>query len=173
MPHQASIFPDVDHFGRIFYNQANMSAAGIPQISVVMGSCTAGGAYVPAMSDECVIVEKRGMIFLGGPPLVKAATGEQISAEDLGGAELHCRTSGVTDYFAHDELHALQVCLHFHEVDLQLSLHLLRPAVCFPAHVHVTRLTRFSPWPVLLPHSLLSCFCNTKVSCPYSDLFIG
>ncbi len=91
LPHQAEVFPDRDHFGRIFYNQANMSALGIPQIAVVMGSCTAGGAYVPAMADESIIVRKQGTIFLGGPPLVKAATGEVVSAEDLGGADLHCR----------------------------------------------------------------------------------
>ena len=109
LPHQKDIFPDTDHFGRIFFNQANMSASGIPQISVVMGSCTAGGAYVPAMSDEAIIVKNRGTIFLGGPPLVKAATGEEISAEDLGGAHLHCSTSGVTDYFASDDAHALQI----------------------------------------------------------------
>lgn len=109
LPHQKDIFPDSEHFGRIFFNQANLSASGIPQISVVMGSCTAGGAYVPAMSDEAVIVKNRGTIFLGGPPLVKAATGEEISAEDLGGARLHCSTSGVTDYFAYDDLHALQI----------------------------------------------------------------
>lgn len=109
LPHQASIFPDVDHFGRIFYNQATLSSQGIPQISVVMGSCTAGGAYVPAMSDECIIVKGRGTIFLGGPPLVKAATGEEISAEDLGGADLHCRTSGVADYYALNDLHGLQL----------------------------------------------------------------
>lgn len=109
LPHQKDIFPDAEHFGRIFFNQANLSASGIPQISVVMGSCTAGGAYVPAMSDEAVIVKNRGTIFLGGPPLVKAATGEEISAEDLGGAQLHCSTSGVTDYFAQDDLHALQI----------------------------------------------------------------
>lgn len=109
LPRQADIFPDVGHFGRIFYNQATMSAAGIPQIAVVMGSCTAGGAYVPAMSDETVIVRRQGTIFLGGPPLVKAATGEQISAEDLGGADLHCATSGVTDYYAQNDQHALQL----------------------------------------------------------------
>ena len=109
LPHQATIFPDVDHFGRIFFNQANLSSRGIPQISVVMGSCTAGGAYVPAMSDEAVIVRNNGTIFLGGPPLVKAATGEEISAEDLGGANLHCKTSGVTDYFAENDPHALQL----------------------------------------------------------------
>ena len=109
LPHQKDIFPDAEHFGRIFFNQANMSASGIPQISVVMGSCTAGGAYVPAMSDEAIIVKNRGTIFLGGPPLVKAATGEEISAEDLGGAHLHCSTSGVTDYLASDDPHALQI----------------------------------------------------------------
>jgi 3-methylcrotonyl-CoA carboxylase beta subunit len=107
LPKQDEVFPDRDHFGRIFYNQANMSAAGIPQISVVMGSCTAGGAYVPAMSDESIIVKGNGTIFLGGPPLVKAATGEVVSAEELGGADVHCRQSGVTDHFAHDDRHAL------------------------------------------------------------------
>lgn len=109
LPRQDEVFPDRDHFGRIFFNQANMSAAGIPQIAVVMGSCTAGGAYVPAMSDESVIVKGNGTIFLGGPPLVKAATGEVVSAEDLGGADVHCRTSGVTDHFAHDDRHALAI----------------------------------------------------------------
>ncbi|KAF0852631.1 mitochondrial branched-chain amino acid degradation methylcrotonyl-CoA carboxylase beta subunit [Andalucia godoyi] len=107
LPNQAEVFPDRDHFGRIFFNQANMSSAGIPQIAVVMGSCTAGGAYVPAMADESVIVRKNGTIFLGGPPLVRAATGEVVSAEDLGGADLHCRTSGVTDHYAYDDRHAL------------------------------------------------------------------
>ena len=97
LPHQAEVFPDRDHFGRIFFNQANMSAKGIPQIACVMGSCTAGGAYVPAMSDETVIVRNQGTIFLAGPPLVKAATGEEISAEDLGGGDLHGRKSGVVD----------------------------------------------------------------------------
>ncbi len=95
LPRQADVFPDANHFGRIFYNQARMSAAGITQIAVVMGSCTAGGAYVPAMADESVIVRGNGTIFLGGPPLVKAATGEDVTAEELGGAELHCSTSGV------------------------------------------------------------------------------
>uniref|UniRef100_H2ZJ79 Methylcrotonoyl-CoA carboxylase beta chain, mitochondrial n=1 Tax=Ciona savignyi TaxID=51511 RepID=H2ZJ79_CIOSA len=109
LPRQAEVFPDRDHFGRIFYNQATMSAAGISQIAVVMGSCTAGGAYVPAMSDESIIVENQGTIFLGGPPLVKAATGQSISAEELGGADLHCRTSGVTDHFASDDGHALHI----------------------------------------------------------------
>ncbi len=107
LPLQDEVFPDRDHFGRIFYNQANLSAAGIAQIAVVMGSCTAGGAYVPAMADESIIVRGQGTIFLGGPPLVKAATGEVVSAEDLGGADLHCRTSGVTDHYALDDRHAL------------------------------------------------------------------
>lgn len=107
LPNQAEVFPDREHFGRIFFNQANMSAQSIPQISVVMGSCTAGGAYVPAMSDENVIVRRQGTIFLGGPPLVKAATGENVTAEDLGGADLHCKTSGVTDHYALDDEHAL------------------------------------------------------------------
>ena len=109
LPLQDEVFPDRDHFGRIFYNQARMSAAGIPQISVVMGSSTAGGAYVPAMSDETIIVANSGTIFLGGPPLVKAATGEDVSAQELGGAEVHCRVSGVADHFARDELEALSI----------------------------------------------------------------
>ncbi|MCP5416856.1 MAG: methylcrotonoyl-CoA carboxylase [Chromatiaceae bacterium] len=107
LPSQDEVFPDRDHFGRIFYNQANLSAAGIPQIAVVMGSCTAGGAYVPAMSDESIIVRQQGTIFLGGPPLVKAATGEVVSAEELGGAEVHSRISGVTDHYAMNDSHAL------------------------------------------------------------------
>ncbi|KAI7774125.1 carboxyl transferase domain-containing protein [Diaporthe eres] len=107
LPHQSDVFPDRDHFGRIFYNQARMSAAGIPQISVVMGPCTAGGAYVPAMSDESIIVQEQGHIFLAGPPLVKAATGESVSAEDLGGGKMHSSVSGVTDYLAVDDAHAL------------------------------------------------------------------
>jgi 3-methylcrotonyl-CoA carboxylase beta subunit len=109
LPLQAEVFPDRDHFGRIFYNQARMSAAGIPQVAVVMGSCTAGGAYVPAMSDENVIVKENGTIFLGGPPLVKAATGEVVDAQDLGGAQVHCEMSGVTDHFAEDDEHAIQI----------------------------------------------------------------
>ncbi len=109
LPNQDEVFPDRDHFGRIFYNQATMSAAGIPQIAVVMGSCTAGGAYVPAMADESVIVKNQGTIFLGGPPLVKAATGEVVSAEDLGGADVHSRSSGVTDHYAQDDRHALAI----------------------------------------------------------------
>ncbi|KAG0503591.1 hypothetical protein HPP92_003663 [Vanilla planifolia] len=109
LPKQADVFPDRDNFGRIFYNQAKMSAEGIPQIALVLGSCTAGGAYIPAMADESVMVRGNGTICLAGPPLVKAATGEEISAEDLGGASVHCRISGVSDYFAHDELHGLAI----------------------------------------------------------------
>ena len=109
LPRQDEVFPDREHFGRIFFNQATMSAQGIPQIAAVMGSCTAGGAYVPAMSDETVIVRNEGTIFLGGPPLVKAATGEEVTAEELGGGELHSRTSGVTDHLAADDAHALQI----------------------------------------------------------------
>ena len=107
LPNQDEVFPDRDHFGRIFFNQARMSAEGIPQIAVVMGSCTAGGAYVPAMSDQSIIVRNQGTIFLGGPPLVKAATGEIVTAEDLGGADVHSRVSGVTDYYAEDDVDAL------------------------------------------------------------------
>ena len=110
LPLQAEVFPDREHFGRIFYNEARMSSQCIPQISVVMGSCTAGGAYIPAMSDESVIVRGNGTIFLAGPPLVKAATGEEVSAEDLGGADVHCRISGVTDHYALNDEHALAIC---------------------------------------------------------------
>ncbi len=109
LPRQDEVFPDREHFGRIFYNQATMSSLGIPQVAAVLGSCTAGGAYVPAMSDEAVIVRNQGTIFLGGPPLVKAATGEVVTAEDLGGGDLHSRTSGVTDHLADDDAHALQI----------------------------------------------------------------
>ncbi len=109
LPMQDEVFPDREHFGRIFYNQAQMSAQGIPQIAAVMGSCTAGGAYVPAMSDESVIVKEQGTIFLGGPPLVKAATGEVVTAEDLGGGDVHARLSGVVDHLADDDEHALQI----------------------------------------------------------------
>ncbi|MDX6346811.1 MAG: 3-methylcrotonyl-CoA carboxylase beta subunit [Streptomyces sp.] len=109
LPRQDEVFPDRDHFGRIFFNQATMSARGIPQIAAVMGSCTAGGAYVPAMSDEAVIVRNQGTIFLGGPPLVKAATGEVVTAEELGGGEVHSRISGVTDHLAEDDAHALRI----------------------------------------------------------------
>src|SRR6201990_1959367 len=109
LPNQDEVCPDRDHFGRIFYNQATMSAEGIPQIAAVMGSCTAGGAYVPAMSDESVIVRNQGTIFLAGPPLVKAATGQEVTAEELGGGDLHSRTSGVTDHLADDDEHALSI----------------------------------------------------------------
>jgi len=120
LPLQDEVFPDRDHFGRIFYNQARLSGAGIPQIAVVMGSCTAGGAYVPAMCDESIIVREQGTIFLGGPPLVKAATGEIVDAESLGGAEVHCSVSGVTDHFAENDEHALGIAR-------DIVLHLNRP----------------------------------------------
>ena len=110
LPEQANVFPDRDHFGRFFYNQAQMSAMGLPQIAIVMGSCTAGGAYVPAMSDETIIVKNQGTIFLGGPPLVKAATGEVVTPEELGGAEVHTAISGVADHMAENDSHALQIC---------------------------------------------------------------
>src|SRR3546814_420063 len=109
LPRQDGVFPDREHFGRIFFNQANLSARGIPQTASVMGSCTAGGAYVPAMSDETVIVRDQGTIFLGGPPLVKAATGEVVTAEELGGGDVHARTSGVVDHLAEDDAHALAI----------------------------------------------------------------
>jgi len=109
LPLQDEVFPDRDHFGHAFYNQARMSAKGIPQIAAVLGSCTAGGAYLPAMADESIIVKNQGTIFLGGPPLVKAATGEIVSAEELGGADVHCRTSGVTDHYANNDHHALEL----------------------------------------------------------------
>jgi acetyl-CoA carboxylase carboxyltransferase component len=109
LPYQSGTFPDKEHFGRIFYNQARLSAMGIPQISIVLGSCTAGGAYVPAMSDEAVIVRKQGTIFIGGPPLVKAATGEEVTDEELGGADVHCRISGVADHYALNDRHALEI----------------------------------------------------------------
>jgi 3-methylcrotonyl-CoA carboxylase beta subunit len=129
LPLQDEIFPDREHFGRIFFNQANLSAAGIPQIAVVMGSCTAGGAYVPAMSDESIIVHKQGTIFLGGPPLVQAATGEVVTAEELGGADVHARTSGVVDHYAHDDRHALALCRRI----IGGLNHLKRPAVALRA----------------------------------------
>jgi 3-methylcrotonyl-CoA carboxylase beta subunit len=112
LPAQDEVFPDREHFGRIFYNQARLSAAGVPQIAIVMGSCTAGGAYVPAMADESIIVKGQGTIFLGGPPLVRAATGEVVTAEELGGADVHSRTSGVTDHYAQDDHHALGIARH-------------------------------------------------------------
>jgi 3-methylcrotonyl-CoA carboxylase beta subunit len=128
LPNQTEVFPDREHFGRIFYNQATLSSLGIPQIACVMGSCTAGGAYVPAMSDETIIVRKQGTIFLGGPPLVKAATGEVVSAEDLGGADVHARLSGVADHYAADDGHALSLVRrivansnHVKRVDIRLA----------------------------------------------------
>ncbi len=130
LPLQADVFPDRDHFGRIFYNQAMLSAQGITQIAAVMGSCTAGGAYVPAMSDETVIVRGTGTIFLGGPPLVKAATGEEVTAEDLGGAEVHTRTSGVSDHYALNDEHALAIVR-------SIVAHLYRP--------------RYEPWEIAPP----------------------
>lgn len=115
LPEQANVFPDKDHFGRFFYNQARLSAMGIAQIAIVMGSCTAGGAYVPAMSDETIIVKKQGTIFLGGPPLVKAATGEVVTPEELGGAEVHTSISGVADHFAENDIHSIQICRNIFE----------------------------------------------------------
>lgn len=115
LPEQANVFPDKYHFGRFFYNQAQMSAMGLPQISIVMGSCTAGGAYVPAMSDETIIVKDQGTIFIGGPPLVKAATGEVVTAEELGGADVHTAISGVSDHFAVNDVHAIQICRNIFE----------------------------------------------------------
>lgn len=115
LPEQDTVFPDRDHFGRFFYNQARMSAMGIPQIAMVMGSCTAGGAYVPAMSDETIIVKNQGTIFLAGPPLVKTATGEEVTAEELGGAEVHTSISGVADHLAENETHAITICRHIFE----------------------------------------------------------
>lgn len=115
LPEQDTVFPDRDHFGRFFFNQAQMSAMGISQIAIVMGSCTAGGAYVPAMSDEAIIVKEQGTIFLGGPPLVKAATGEEVTAEELGGAEVHTSVSGVADHFAENDTHAIQICRNIFE----------------------------------------------------------
>lgn len=124
LPLQSEVFPDRDHFGRIFYNQARLSAKGIAQISIVMGSCTAGGAYVPAMSDENVIVKGNGTIFLGGPPLVKAATGEEVTAQELGGAEVHCEVSGVTDHYAENDEEALSIA---RDIVAQIPLHRERP----------------------------------------------
>jgi 3-methylcrotonyl-CoA carboxylase beta subunit len=140
LPRQTEVFPDREHFGRIFYNQANLSAAGIPQIAAVMGSCTAGGAYVPAMSDETIIVRNQGTIFLGGPPLVKAATGEVVSAEELGGADVHARRSGVADHYAADDNHALGIVRRIvanlnirKRVDVALAAP--RPPACDPAEL--------------------------------------
>ena len=138
LPSQDEVFPDRDHFGRIFYNQANMSAAGVPQIACVMGSCTAGGAYVPAMSDETVIVRDQGTIFLAGPPLVKAATGEIVTAEDLGGADVHTRTSGVADYLAEDDAHALELVRRIvsHLNPAALARHSGTPPLHDPAEIY-------------------------------------
>ena len=137
LPHQSGTFPDKEHFGRIFYNQARLSALGIPQISIVMGSCTAGGAYVPAMSDETVIVRKQGTIFIGGPPLVKAATGEEVSDEDLGGADVHCRISGVSDYYAQNDEHALEIARNIVET--------LDPPLRFELDRHETEAPYYDP----------------------------
>ncbi|PPR72925.1 MAG: Methylmalonyl-CoA carboxyltransferase 12S subunit [Alphaproteobacteria bacterium MarineAlpha3_Bin2] len=141
LPAQDEVFPDREHFGRIFYNQARMSSAGIPQVSVVMGSCTAGGAYVPAMSDESIIVKGQGTIFLGGPPLVKAATGEVVTAEELGGADVHSRISGVTDHVADDDAHALELARravgHLNRVkDVRLDVRDTVDLVCDPADLY-------------------------------------
>lgn len=141
LPLQDEVFPDRDHFGRIFYNQANMSAMGIPQIAVVMGSCTAGGAYVPAMSDETIIVRGQGTIFLAGPPLVKAATGEIVSAEDLGGGDVHTRLSGVADYLADNEVHALSLARRIvanlnHRKPLQLALQTVEEPLYDPMEIY-------------------------------------
>ena len=136
LPLQAEVFPDREHFGRIFYNQATMSAAGIPQIAVVMGSCTAGGAYVPAMSDETIIVRNQGTIFLGGPPLVKASIGEEVSAEELGGGLMHSSRSGVTDHLADDDKHALELCRSIVE-----NLNDTRRPVCQSHHRRKNRST--------------------------------
>ena len=141
LPNQDEVFPDRDHFGRIFYNQAQMSALGIPQIAVVMGSCTAGGAYVPAMSDEAIIVKNQGTIFLGGPPLVKAATGEVVTAEDLGGGDVHTRLSGVADHLADNDMHALAIArasianLNWRK-PAQLATLPPRPPALSPAELH-------------------------------------
>jgi 3-methylcrotonyl-CoA carboxylase beta subunit len=141
LPNQDDVFPDREHFGRIFFNQANMSALGIPQIAAVMGSCTAGGAYVPAMSDESIIVKNQGTIFLGGPPLVRAAIGEIVSAEELGGADVHARTSGVADHYALNDVHALQIARRIvshlnHSKQIGVALREPREPAYDPADLH-------------------------------------
>ena len=148
LPLQAEVFPDRDHFGRIFYNQARMSAVGIPQLAIVMGSCTAGGAYVPAMSDEAVIVKNQGTIFLGGPPLVKAATGEEVTAEELGGADVHTRISGVADHLAQDDPHALEIARDI--------VHHLGPAPRAPIDLATPEPPRYDPSEIhgILPRDL-------------------
>jgi len=152
LPHQSGTFPDKEHFGRIFYNQARLSALGIPQISIVMGSCTAGGAYVPAMSDETVILRHQGTIFIGGPPLVKAATGEEVTDEDLGGADVHCRISGVSDYYAYDDEHALQIARNIVET--------LDPAKRFPLDTASPEDPAYDPQEIygILPRDLRKAF---------------
>ena len=150
---QDEVFPDADDFGRIFYNQARMSAKGIPQIAVVMGSCTAGGAYVPAMSDEAIIVRGTGTIFLGGPPLVKAATGEDVTAEELGGADVHTRLSGVADHFAEDDEHALEICRE----------HRRDPA---RARLEARRLPGWTGWTSCRPKSRSTRPRRSTASCP-------
>ena len=152
LPNQDEVFPDRDHFGRIFYNQANMSAAGIPQIAVVMGSCTAGGAYVPAMADASIIVRDQGTIFLAGPPLVKAATGEVVSAEDLGGGDVHTRLSGVADYLAEDDAHALA---------------LARQAVKSLSFQKPNTIKRLAPQPPKLDHESLFDVVPADLRTPY------
>jgi 3-methylcrotonyl-CoA carboxylase beta subunit len=146
LPNQTEVFPDRDHFGRIFFNQARLSAAGIAQIAAVMGSCTAGGAYVPAMSDEAVIVRNQGTIFLGGPPLVKAATGEEVSAEDLGGADIHTRLSGVADHMAENDHHALSILR-------QIVRHLPKEQAALPANEAVEPLYPASELNGIIPPS--------------------
>ncbi len=135
LPFHTEVFPDRDHFGRIFYNQARLSASGIPQIALVMGSCTAGGAYVPAMSDETVIVRNQGTVFLGGPPLVKAATGETVTAEELGGADVHARQSGVADHLAENDEHAIAIARRIvTHLNTRKSPHSLLQEARPPAH---------------------------------------
>src|SRR6266436_2453239 len=154
LPNQDEVFPDREHFGRIFYNQATLSAAGVPQIAVVMGSCTAGGAYVPAMSDESIIVRNQGTIFLAGPPLVKAATGEVVSAEELGGADVHARISGVTDHYAENDAHALGLARRIvaglnHDKRPDVALRTPSPPACDPAELYgVVPLDRRHPYDV-------------------------
>jgi 3-methylcrotonyl-CoA carboxylase beta subunit len=150
LPLQDEVFPDRDHFGRIFYNQANLSAAGIPQIAVVMGSCTAGGAYVPAMADESIIVRNQGTIFLGGPPLVRAATGEVVTAEELGGADVHTRISGVADHYALNDAHALGLAR-------QIVSHPTARPTAMPSRMDTGMLTKLSR------EALSPCIMPTKV----------
>ena len=154
LPLQADVFPDREHFGRIFFNQANLSAQGIAQVAVVMGSCTAGGAYVPAMSDETVIVKGTGTIFIGGPPLVKAATGEEVTAEDLGGADVHTRISGVADHFAENDLHALAITRRI------------------LANVPATKRAPWEIWPPAIPYTTrLSCTASCRRTCAGKSTF--